>query len=121
MSHKTTKQIKQIIPLAPGWTYAYLVEEDGKISVGSLPVTGQALVDWLYPRDKEPEQCIEAIVFDDGTLHIESEITEMYFDGTNTYPIGLRAPGQTVSAEEVKHYTERFRKKVSEVAAAKVA
>jgi hypothetical protein len=117
MNHEITRHIKQIIPLAPGWTYAYLVEEDGKISVGSLLVTGQALVDWFFPREDEPEQYIEAIVFDDGGFHIESDIDETFRDGVNTFPIGLRQPGQTVSAEEVKHYTERFRKKLNQKAA----
>ena len=117
MSNEITKTIKQIIPLQPGWTFACLVETDGNIVVESLPVTGQALVDWFYPGDKVPEQHIEAICFDDGAFHIESEIDEMYRDGSNTYPIGIRQPGETVSATDVERYTERLRKKISKKAA----
>lgn len=118
MSKLIEKNIKQITGIEPGWRFHYLVEIDNNISLDSLPVTGQALVERIYSDTDEPDTRIEFIILDDDWLCLQSDVDETYREGSNTYPAGVLPPGKEVSPREVARLTERFRKKQSEQKAA---
>jgi hypothetical protein len=109
-----TKVIKQVSPIEKGWNYFVLVfsekNRDEEPEVWALPVTGQAVVERTYP-DGETATHIEAVVFDDDSFSIASEVYVMYAEGANTATIGLRAPKEKPTATDIKWAVEAFRKK----------
>src|SRR5258708_26798337 len=100
MSKLTEKNIKQITGIEPGWRFHYLVENDGSISFDSLPVTGQALVERVYSDTDEPDTRIEFIIFHEAELCLQSDVDELYREGSNTYPSGVFPPRQKVNPDE---------------------
>lgn len=111
-------RIKQISAIEPGWRYCFLVH-DRELMVCSSPIVGQALILRHYPDDLNygdgREERIEFVAYDDQGLQIISELEDTVRDGVNTYPIGIRAPGEPCRLEDVSAETIlKFKKKMME-------
>ncbi len=118
-------RIKQISTIEPGWRYCYLVQ-DGELMVCSSPIVGQAVVSRHFPDELNDgdgrEDRIEFVVYDDQSLQIISQLEDIVDDGQNTYPIGIKAPGEPCELNDVPTKTLLgFKKKMQENGYIKVA
>ena len=102
--------IKQIIPFAAGWTFAYmsqsLQEKDGQLVKGELcvrttPIIGQAIITNEFP-DGELEDSLQFVIVDfaDNRPQTLREFERDIDANENTYPMGLLEPGETATISD---------------------
>src|SRR6266446_1519637 len=94
----TKERFKSFTPIDAGWTFKGLVSnDDGSITVSSLPIIGVAIVETKFKRDGEIEDSFEFVVVDGGQLQTQGDVHQEWYEGINTYPIGptfTRTSGQ---------------------------
>jgi hypothetical protein len=122
---KITKRIKQISPVASGWTFHYLVEDkDGTFSVASTPVMGQALVERTF-WDGTVTDDIEFVIFHEDDLMTFSDAISWFTMGSNTYPLEICAPDYNLKLEhletEIAAYKDKKQEQKEERAARRAA
>jgi hypothetical protein len=108
-----TRQIKQITPFESGWTFNYLYFDGGSVKIASLPIVGQALVEWTYPagdlrEENEIETHIEAVCLEENQFKAESflEANHCY----NTWMLGIKRPGEQVTPEDIEDGTQSYKR-----------
>lgn len=115
--------IKQIIPVAHGWRYAFLICDhpaSGPVREGidgfgvyALPITGQALI------EENGQQRIEWVIYRDHELALESDV-DMGLEGQeNCIVLDALAPGEPVpTPEELPEECARLKESLAYCSAA---
>jgi hypothetical protein len=111
MSWKENPQIKQLTPIS-GWTYVSVWSDQGEFSTDVMPVVALAVVSQEYSDGVE--DVVQAIVYDRGDRAFvrTSELVLV-----NVVEVGLFAPGETASQDQIDAAIEKLKRKLQRKAA----